>query len=814
MFCIPKNLADAFKSKIISGEITPQKLHDMDSQARNEYFSGFLGKQNAKQVNALLESKFLLKGWQAGVLRWAKEVAGMKPEVKRDLISRVEKMTKILKPEELKGFYNDLAEKKLGIGVTADEAAKIADLSAKVTETKKAAQNGGDRFKYGWAQVEFYNYFNDLKLESEKMGIGERAKEAVKHPFKSFNELAGFAKSTAGSMDNSSIFRQGWKTLWAHPKIWIQNAPQTFLNIARTLKGVNVIDVVNADILSRPTYRAMQRAKLAVANVEEAFPTTLPEKVPFLGRLYKASQDTYTAFLYKTRADVFDKYLEIWEKSGRNIKDVDELKNIGKLVNSLTGRGHLGAIEPIANVVNNVFFSPRFTKSQFDVLTAHAFDPSMSGFAKKQAAYNLVKIISGSAAILTIANAINPDSVEWDPRSSDFGKIKIGDTRFDVTGGMGSLLVLAARFAKQSTKSTSTGLVKPINTGEWGSMTTGDLFFDFFKNKLSPAYRLATTLRDPKTFSGEPSSIGMEALRTFAPIPITNAIETLKNPNAAPLALVLIADALGISANTYSQKKTDAEKLYDEIEDMTDDEARKKEEFIKSENTVLFKLYEKEKEEQEMGITAQDKYIKQLGVKDYGRAMYIWDEYSSMKNEEEKTAYLNEMKQKKIITEGVWNQLKEIKKAGGYEDLGLEKKDEDQGIISKYAEAFTTDSGTATKALLTGEKLAKTEGGIVSLERTIGEVESNRIKKERGYGSVLDEVKLEHIIPLELGGDNSDDNLMVVTNEKHGSYTPVENLLTKKVKSGSMTKKEAQNIMEDIKVNHTMTAQEILSKYQ
>jgi len=40
-----------------------------------------------------------------------------------------------------------------------------------------------------------------------------------------------------------------------------------------------------------------------------------------------------------------------------------------------------------------------------------------------------MRAVLGTAAVLTIAKALKPGSVEDDPRSADFGKIKIGNTR-------------------------------------------------------------------------------------------------------------------------------------------------------------------------------------------------------------------------------------------------------------------------------------------------------------------------------------------------------------------------------------------------
>lgn len=538
MICLPPKLTKLFREKLKDGTINPEKISKMSSEERRTFFTEFLGENNAKEVNALFESKLLLKSQQRGIITWAKRVAGMKPEIQRDILSRVNKMTEVLQPENERAFLEDLAAHKLGVTVTMEEAGKIAELAKVVAEKKEGIE-------YGRAKVAFANYINELKGSIKKKLTPQEV--AV--------EIAGTAKSLKASLDNSAIFRQGWKTLWTNPQIWWKNALQSFGDIWNTIGGKKVMDEVNAEIISRPTYNLMKKAKLAVGSIEEAFPSQIPEKIPVLGRIYTASQNAFTGFVYRTRADVFDKYIDIAKKSDIDLTDKAELESIGKLVNSLTGRGSLGRAEPAAQIVNNVFFSPRFLKSQIDVLTAHQFQKGVTPFVRKQAAINLIKIIGGTAAVLTIANAINPDSVEEDPRSADFGKIRIGDTRFEVTGGMASLVTLAFRLIQSSTKSSTTGKVTELNTGKFGAPTGKDVLYNFFENKLSPAVSVMKDILEGETFKGEKPTLIEEVKNLLMPIPITNFMELKDNPNSANIILAMIADALGIGTNTYSKKK-------------------------------------------------------------------------------------------------------------------------------------------------------------------------------------------------------------------------------------------------------------------
>lgn len=554
-FCLLPQAVDAFKAKLIDGTINPAKLTKMTSKERHDFFKEIVGEENAKGVNSLFESKMLLKNQQRGMITWAKTVAGMKPAVRRDLISRIQKMDRVLDPTEHEQFLNDLASTKLGVDVTQAEAKKIIDLAKRVTDT----EGHKDRLVHGRAKVALTNYVDQLKEEANKQSVVEHLKDPLTLPVK----VGGVAKSVKASLDNSAIFRQGWKTLWTHPGVWQKNARKTFGDIKDELQAKSVMDEVNADILSRPNYDKYRKAGLAVSTIEEAYPSHLPGKLPVLGRAFKASESAFTGFVYRQRADVFDKYLEMAKNSGVNIDDPKQLKAIGKLVNSLTGRGNLGGLERSADVVNNIFFSPRFLKSNIDTLTAHRLTKGTTEFTRKQAAENLVKIITGTAGVLAVAYMIDPKSVNFDPRSSDFGKIKVGHTRFDVTGGMGAIVTLASRLMPTSgpkgtgqyTKSTTTGALKKLNSG-FGSQTGLGVLGDFLENKLSPAGAVVADLIKNEDFHGNKPTIAGEAKNLVAPLPITTYEELQKDPDSANTLVGMLADVFGISTNTYGKSTT------------------------------------------------------------------------------------------------------------------------------------------------------------------------------------------------------------------------------------------------------------------
>ena len=173
MFCLTTKYVNEFLKRLKSGKIDPQKLAEMSSEERRTFFSEFLGEKNAKEVNANFESKLLLKDQQQGMINWAKKTAGLKPEVRKDIISRIEKMSEVLNPDTEKAFLEDLAAHKLGVTVSMNEASQISDMAKTVSENKlKIPQDSPvqskERMAYGRALIDFGDYISDLKNEAKK----------------------------------------------------------------------------------------------------------------------------------------------------------------------------------------------------------------------------------------------------------------------------------------------------------------------------------------------------------------------------------------------------------------------------------------------------------------------------------------------------------------------------------------------------------------------------------------------------------------------------------------------------------------------
>lgn len=485
--------------------------------------------------------------------------------------------------------------------ITQDEIDVILELSEKIRETKAAMEAGKRRgidgkpteteLAYGIALVAFENYIEAAQNKAQKRAIPERIIGWLTDWESLILDIFGTAKAIRASMDNSFIGRQGIRLFYMGitgdikaGKIWLDTFFKSWSTIYNSLRGKPVMDYLRAEILSDPDYDLMRKAKVATAVVEEDYTIHWPSKIPYAGRLFKASEEAFTASAYYMRYRTAKMYLNIAKELGVDMNDEFQLESIGKLVNSLTARGHTGQASSDKSYINVVFWSPKMMKSHFDVLLLQpaagikAYAATgwakvkadegakvkegeyMSNFAAKQAAKNLMRIIMGQAMVLLIASRIWPESVEFDPRSSDFGKIKIGNTRYDITGGMGAIAVLSSRLAmamlgQEAFKSSTTGKISKLTDTPF--LSAKSVIADFAFNKTSPGAGLILDMLEREHFGGEPVTPLSVASSMVVPLPVTNVIDDLNRMDDMEAAQVLanaILEGIGISANTYKRE--------------------------------------------------------------------------------------------------------------------------------------------------------------------------------------------------------------------------------------------------------------------
>lgn len=410
-----------------------------------------------------------------------------------------------------------------------------------------------------------------LKATFDNSFVGRQARKAMRPgTFKEWWTMFSKSFSIIGNI-LSADFRDGnFQKLKTK-----QGLKNFFFGTITQAKAEALKDAQKAEIYSRENYQLgrydAKDGKLDIGVREEEYPTSLPSRIPIFGKFLLAAETAYSLSAMRLRADIADNFYELAESKqsrfseamskipglkafAKEVVDLSDMKNvadINNVVNEMTGRGKIkGLSEEAQGFMNKVFFSAKFAKSQVDTLFSWAYF-GRSKFARQQSAKNLFWVIATSYIVQGIFGMIDPDSFEEDLTSTDSGKVKFGNTRFDTTGGLGSYVTLISRMITNEMKSSTTGVKQTLGE-DYGSDDSLEVFWNFIENKTSPIATIIKNLIKREDFEGrKPTG---ETILTDLTIPIVfeTGYDAKEADGTAMMIIALLADGLGISANTYT----------------------------------------------------------------------------------------------------------------------------------------------------------------------------------------------------------------------------------------------------------------------
>ncbi len=363
------------------------------------------------------------------------------------------------------------------------------------------------------------------------------------------------------SYDFSAPGRQG-KNLISRKEYWT-----AFPNMFKSWGSERLYRAGQEAILAhpnfvRPTARGKvigkslaERAELSITdlltNREEIFRSRLAEKIPGI----RMSERAYTGFLNKLRADRFNAMVDLAKKSGKDVDKNDVLlKQIGHFINDATGRGNLGPIlEKHVDLMNATFFAPRLHAGKLR-MWGRVFNPRFYTQTDPMVRKEVIRSLLASTSLGLLVGEVAKEAgatVSNDPTSSDFRKIKIGNTRVDPFGGDQQYAVAAAKLLTGQSTSSTTGKTTELWEGRYGQQTAGGVVADFMANRLAPIPSMAVNLLFNRSYGDEEFGIQSELMDKAVPIMVQDIYEVIEeDPSLAPL---LVPAAFGVGVQTYGR---------------------------------------------------------------------------------------------------------------------------------------------------------------------------------------------------------------------------------------------------------------------
>lgn len=600
----------------------------LSSAEREALFAKYSDPEAAKEFNIEFERKLILKKQNAAIKKWAEkgQKAGWDKTPKgKDFITRLNRMESILDPNSKKGemFLESLVKEKLGFQISQADSAEIFKRANTVNNKKRdmldilnADQKGKDYLdplkdvdikdlsaeqqkaidEYAQSIVDFQNTYDEIYLKSRTTSW--------------FEQVAGFIKSLWASGDISGMARQQLPStvLLAWGKEWKAIKDQNNIKKLLTKDPTAVLK----EIYSRPNFinGGYETAGLGIGIREEAFPSAVLEnleqgkykevleKAGVVGRtihslfggklgLFSRSANAYNLGIQLARANHYD-MLYKQNKGDVNIFDKgSNQKEVGRMVNVTTGRGRATKDPELNRKISATLFSLRLLTARMEIAATPILKlpKYVASKVSKNVEFDTIDKIKLSSAgkflgsvymITFLLNAaihgLADDDPDWwrnfiDPLSADFGKVKIGNTHFDLSLGVFTMYSLLARIAWGETKTQS---------GAYHKTTTGGLLWNFAKPKSAPLFSImmdvgaggmaalkgeempkefGTTVFSPAWWLEKMIPLSFASLAELGYDVATN--DKMTTGMIVGQALGVVGDFVGVSASTYENKVYD-----------------------------------------------------------------------------------------------------------------------------------------------------------------------------------------------------------------------------------------------------------------
>lgn len=511
-----KGFAVSQKADAVSEEL--DFVERMADEARSEA-GRVLGIGRARINREDLSLGFLIR--KATTLK-GKKLTGRETRDIERLVKKLEAKSKELedfKKKLAEGSDQSVFELMSGKGISKRDRKKFSKLSGETSLAKRRAREKVDEFK-------------------------ERTKwdKAI--------SLATAPRALIASADLSATLRQGGMLLPGHPVI----AAEALQKSLKALTSEAKAEEVDLYLKSRPSWDISKRAGLhhsSLSNMdlnarEQQFQSGAADVIPWV----RASNRQMTTQLNFIRANVFDIAYNDLKKRGLSEKEMMPiLQKYAKFVNAATGRGSLFAFEKSAKGLAAIFFAPRYAISRFEapVRAAMMMNTPLAGSVAKDVG-SFLGVILTTLTLATWAGA----EVEWDSESADFMKIKVGDTRFDITGGFLPAIRLLINSGRAGLS--QTGFVDEFDRDMRNDLT------NFFMYKSSPAVTMGMELitgedvvgNEINFYTSDPEELTSNFfIKNTAPLFLQDAWEATVSGDAETLGLSVPLTAMGIGVQTY-----------------------------------------------------------------------------------------------------------------------------------------------------------------------------------------------------------------------------------------------------------------------
>ena len=285
------------------------------------------------------------------------------------------------------------------------------------------------------------------------------------------------------------------------------------------------------------------------------------KKVPGLShyvRYMDMFQRAFSTFLNVMRADTFDAMAREYGT------DKPTAEAIANYVNVATGRGSHATSRFGGGGMNALFFAPRWSISRFQYLFLQPILAAGKGH-RTMVAKQYARTLIGLSSVYALGYAAG-GTVDWDPRSSKFGKIELGGRVIDPLFGLAPVMRIFSQVIS-GTRKNNRGQIRPVRenmrlpvqgSGKLAPFdpSASELMGRFAWSKLAPAPEAFVSAATGENVVGQKFNLGQKAIQAITPITYGDILSAIKQEGISPSTAIDLMSIFGLSSYIPTQKKT------------------------------------------------------------------------------------------------------------------------------------------------------------------------------------------------------------------------------------------------------------------
>lgn len=377
---------------------------------------------------------------------------------------------------------------------------------------------------------------------------------------------------TYGS-DLSYAFRQALP-LTVYPKNWADSI-RAGREMMRALVSADKTQQIKEWMQDHEAFDLAEKAGLEFAMFgknEEIYDSDIAGKIPLWGKLLTRTQAANEVYLDYLRLTSFAKMTKgIQDNPNMSPKQqADAMTAMAEVINTLTGRTSLGEgrIKSAIEGAQAIMTAPRLNYSRIQMLNPAKYKQlyDQHPAAAKEMLYQTGFAVSSMAGLGLLLAAAGLGSFVTDTDDPDFGKLVIGNTRYDLFGGLLPVAKVFWDIGETATNLGRTAITNDKTTKRELSesrKSLGSRMESFARGRLTPGVGFGYDLfYKGKDMAGNPVnpeelkklSFSNPALRPYTPAILNEMVDGYRDAGLKGVAKST-PSIIGIGASTYNPKE-------------------------------------------------------------------------------------------------------------------------------------------------------------------------------------------------------------------------------------------------------------------